>query len=291
MNRMTGPMTMIVMNPVRMTAISGVKSMSSTVGMRLRSHFSTMARNHTATSTGRTVPWYPIWAISKPKIDQVGMPPSSAAWPCAQALTRSGWTMIMPITAPRYWLAPKTLAAEKPMSTGRKTNAALAKRLMIEGQVLHGRPLADEVLVLRQPRPQARLREQVEQPHHETRRDQRGDQRDEDVRQRLDEPLHRVHLRGCCLLDLLHGGFPDLRQRGELVMDLVDGAGPQDDLVLASRAEGAGDAVDPSRSPSCPPSPRPPGPAGAWWRSGRSSRCSPRRPLRRESAQPPPCSP
>ncbi len=57
--------------------------------------------------------------------------PSRAAWPWPQALSRSGWTMIMPMTAPRYWLAPNTLAALKPISTGRNTNAALAKRLII----------------------------------------------------------------------------------------------------------------------------------------------------------------
>ncbi len=55
--RMTGPMTRIVAKPVAITANSGVNSMSSTVGIRLRSHFSTTARNHTANRTGSTVPW------------------------------------------------------------------------------------------------------------------------------------------------------------------------------------------------------------------------------------------
>ena len=54
---MTGPMTRIVAKPVAMTANSGVNSMSSTVGMRLRSHFSTIARKYTANRTGSTVPW------------------------------------------------------------------------------------------------------------------------------------------------------------------------------------------------------------------------------------------
>ena len=37
----------------------------------------------------------------------------------------------MPIAAPRYGLPPKRLVAEKPMSTGRKVNGALAKMLII----------------------------------------------------------------------------------------------------------------------------------------------------------------
>ncbi len=54
---MTGPMTRMVAKPVAITDSSGVNSMSTTVGIRLCSHFSTIDRNHTATRTGSTVPW------------------------------------------------------------------------------------------------------------------------------------------------------------------------------------------------------------------------------------------
>ena len=46
----------------------------------------------------------------------------------------SGWTMIMPITAPRYWLAPNTFAALKPIRTGRNTKAALANMMIIDAR-------------------------------------------------------------------------------------------------------------------------------------------------------------
>ena len=55
----------------------------------------------------------------------------SAAVATFQALTRSGWIMIMPMTAPRYWLPPNTLAALVPIRMGRKVKAALLNRWMM----------------------------------------------------------------------------------------------------------------------------------------------------------------
>ena len=44
--------------------------------------------------------------------------------------------MIAPMTAPRIGVAPKILAAEKPISTGRKVNPALENRFTISAKSL-----------------------------------------------------------------------------------------------------------------------------------------------------------
>ena len=125
-----GPKIVSVRYPVTRTVTRGVTNRSMISGTILCSRFSSMLMNHTAITTGITCPWYPVRLISyRPNhTSAVGMLSAEAT---LQAFIRSGWIMIMPITAPRNWLPPNTFAALTATRMGRKVNAALENRWMM----------------------------------------------------------------------------------------------------------------------------------------------------------------
>jgi hypothetical protein len=84
----------------------------------------------------------------------------------------------------------------------------------------------------------------LEKAHEKAARHDGRDDGHEHVAQRLDGPLVPGGLAGGGLLDLLLGRGLDAGGLDEFVVDLVDGAGADDDLQLAGRLEDALDALD-----------------------------------------------
>ena len=80
--------------------------------------------------------------------------------------------------------------------------------------------------------------------HQETGGDDRRNNRDKDVAERLDKPLERISLLRRGRLDLVLGHRLNARLRDKLLIYLVDHAGAEDDLQLTGRLKHALCAVD-----------------------------------------------
>ena len=84
----------------------------------------------------------------------------------------------------------------------------------------------------------------LEQTHHKTGCDDGGKNGNENVAQSLHHVEGERLLCGCCGLDVSLGGCGHAADVEEFIINLVDGAGSDDDLELTVGAENALDAVD-----------------------------------------------
>ena len=124
--RIIPPTTVKVKTLVINTDKSGVNKLSNTSGITFLSNLSNLAKIYEAANTGKTVPWYPTFSIVIPNIFQVGNVPFNTASPYPYPFSKSGCTIIIPITAPKYGFPPNNFVAEKPTNIGKNEYAALA---------------------------------------------------------------------------------------------------------------------------------------------------------------------